>query len=125
MQVCNWRWRRNGTRLMLGVILLCSVSGCATPPPSPSAYRPKMPSLTIEQYESCVVAEAESGRDMQTTCVRLLASEYGEIVTEFKAMCLALGYGAEYCGTDGVRMEPSLMEPVTGKGCLPVELKLD
>lgn len=70
-----------------------------------------MPVLTIEQFESCVVVEPDSDRQLQTTCVRLLAQEYGEIVTEFKAMCLALGHGAAYCGTAGVRMEPSLMAP--------------
>src|SRR3990167_5718922 len=74
-----------------------------------------------------VALEAESQREMQTMCVRLLAQEYGEIVTEYKAMCLALGHGAEYCGTSGVRMEPSLMPMVPvgtqAGGCFPVELR--
>ena len=125
MQVYNWHWRRNGTRLLLGMILLSSVSGCAIPLPSPSAYRPKMPSLTIEQYESCVVVEAESQREMLTTCVRLLAQEYGEIVVEFKAMCLALGHGAEYCGTAEIQMEPSMLVPVSEQGGCFREIKLE
>ena len=82
-----------------------------------------MPVLTIEQYESCVVQEAESGREMQTTCVRLLAQEYGEIVVEYRAMCLALGHGADYCGTAEIRMEPSLLQPFARTGCFPGELK--
>ena len=122
MQAYNWRWRRSGTRLMLGCILAASVSACVAVP-SQSAYRPQMPVLTIEQYESCVVAEAESGRDMLTTCVRLLTQEYGEIVTEFKAMCLALGHGVEYCQTDGVKMGPSLMVPASEQGGCFHEIK--
>src|SRR3990167_7343192 len=111
---------------MLGCILAASVSACAVPLINPSAYKPKIPDLTIEQYESCVVVEAESQREMVTTCVRLLAQEYGEIVIEFRAMCLALGHGADYCGTAETRMEPSLMVPVIeqiGKGCFPVEIQ--
>ena len=128
MQAYRSRWRRNGTRLMLGCILAASVSACAAIPlPSHSVYKPVIPSLTIEQFESCVVMEAESQRERQTMCVRLLAQEYGEIVTEYKAMCLALGHGAEYCGTSGVRMEPSLMPMVPvgtqAGGCFPVELR--
>ena len=84
-----------------------------------------MPVLTIEQYESCVVVEAESQREMLTTCVRLLAQEYGEIVAEFKSMCLALGHGAEYCGTDGVRMEPSLMVPASMQGGCFREIRME
>ena len=75
-----------------------------------------MPSLTIEQYESCVIVEPDSDRQIQTTCVRLLAQEYGEIVTEWKAMCLALGHGSAYCQTEEIQMEPSLLVPVAG-GC--------
>ena len=84
-----------------------------------------MPVLTIEQFESCVIVEPESQRDMQTTCVRLLAQEYGEIVIEFKAMCLALGHGAAYCGTSETRMELSLVAPLSERagGCLQ-ELRL-
>ena len=114
---------RRWTRLGAAAILL-SVAGCASMP-GQASYKPTMPVLTIEQYESCVVKESESQRDMHTTCVRLLAQEYGEIVTEFKAMCLALGHGAEYCGTSGVRMEPSLVMPTAHSGCLPVELRLE
>lgn len=118
MQAYNLRWRRSGTRLMLACLVSLTVSACAAVPlPSPSPYKPTMPVLTIEQFESCVIVEADSQREMQATCVRLLAQEYGEIVTEFRAMCLALGWGSEYCGTAEIRMEPSLMRPVAG-GCL-------
>ena len=71
-----------------------------------------MPVLTIEQYESCTIVEPDSLREMISTCVKLLAQEYGEqIVTEFKAMCLALGHGAAYCKTEDVQTEPSLLAP--------------
>ena len=83
-----------------------------------------MPVLTIEQFESCVVEEYESKREMLTTCVRLLAQEYGDIVIEFKAMCLALGHGAEYCGTTAIQMEPSLLEPMA-PGALPAMLRYE
>lgn len=82
-----------------------------------------MPVLTIEQYESCVIVEAESQRERQSTCVRLLAQEYGEIVIEFKAMCLALGHGADYCQTAEIKMELSLMQSAAIRCCH--ELKLD
>ena len=82
-----------------------------------------MPVLTIEQYESCVVVEAESQREMIATCVRLLAQEYGEIVTQFKAQCLALGHGPVYCQTDKIQMEPSLYSMPTGTGCFSMELR--
>ena len=125
MQDCKWRCRRSGIRGLLVALLALSGSACAVPLPSPSPYKPTMPVLTIEQYESCVVVEAESQREMQTMCVRLLAQEYGEIVIEFRAMCLALGHGADYCGTAEVRMEPSMMVPVRDQigGCFPVELQ--
>ena len=56
-----------------------------------------MPSLTIEQFESCVVVDPHSQRELQTTCVRLLEQEYAEIVIEYRAMCVALGHGSVYC----------------------------
>ena len=95
------RYWRHSSRLTLASILLILlvVSGCAGRGHGLPAYKPVMPVLTLEQVESCTL-EWPDGHHEVARCVRLLFDEYRRLVIEYKAMCLALGWGTIYCQTD-------------------------
>lgn len=94
-----WKQLARLTTISSMLLLAMLAQSCALTGTRP-AYSPSLPALQVEpMHGKCNIQDPKHKNEVtEMPCILMLEAEWVQVVTELRAMCLALGHDEKTCG---------------------------